>query len=518
MPLPPAPPSQANQRRWGFARAGLLGLGLALVACQAQPNGRPSNAPRPNAPAQGLQASPQAQGPSQAAQAEQQASATAPSPSPAAVLRLPGRLGLALPPSLVGKGGQARLSGEAGGVAKENTNWVVLNDGRIVSNNSGALISDAGGGIVSNNSGALIGNNGGALISDHGSGRRVLAQASAQADRPATVAPNGYNEPRTFLWVTLAIIDFDDQLLEAFIQSGPRLGEWKRFSPKQLKYLPPPNAPADFVAGLDLAESVVRNLPFAGLVVQEGGALVLRVVQLPAPDAALPEGRMLIEMSSQGGLGAVVRSRLTAPLENFLGVASSSARIEVGQNAFGRVLHTDLNLRYAPPAERSPIGMVITGGLDQRASRNRVRIEHTATDRGHALMAGSQLHFLSGAFIAMTGWNSVGYRPAAMKDLGLAILTRGTAGPIDSLPPMMWSHPILGPSIGTGAPTPYYSPEDGVYATEASADLKALTPSFRPEDDDFIPPTPRAGEDPTTSESDLPATPSEAIYALPESP
>lgn len=317
-----AAPRALAAKPWGLA----LLVGLLVAACQGPPAGGPvaSSSARPNP--SGPRPSP-----SQGAAGEALAPSSAPSasaPGAHAALRLPARLGQAFPASLVGKAAQARLAKADGQVAPLGSVMRVQADGRIISNNGSTLVSSGGG---------LVANNGSALISDHGAGQRLLAQAprallqaggdaTASGSEPLFIANEGLTA-RHHLWLTNAILDLNDQLLQAYLKAEPRLGQWRRFTASSLSFMPPPfDEPAVPLLLEALAKSEA-NRAYAGLLTSEAGGARLRIVLLPEAGAPLREGSLLMDHQSEGGDGSVMQGRALPSLEDIFGLADRKTHV-----------------------------------------------------------------------------------------------------------------------------------------------------------------------------------------------
>lgn len=494
-----------------------LGLVAALAAaCSVAPlgKGRPEGRPlaSPAALPSGLRASPEAPATGAKPPAGQ---GDAPA-SPAVRLRLPGRLGLALPASLVGSQAQASLKGLDGAVAPESSLLLALNDGRILSNHGAGLISDQGGGLISDQGGGLVANNGGGIVSNNSGAYRLgptraLAQADLQASGE-TITLKGV-DPRRGLWLLLALLDADDQMLQAYLDAEPKVNEWRRFQVPKLRVLPPPVPDELFLRALDTVLKGTREGAFAGHFGSEGPeAGRLRLVFLPQPESPLNEGIPILDLQASGADTAVGRTRFLPAIGEVLGLKDSAARVVVGRNALGPTTEVSVAELMLPEAERSPLAQGITA-MEQVASRRYASLSRQAPDRARAVISSSQLEQSRRGEISFSKHlQLLGYHPTESESLGLAFLGRVAQGPLDSSPSFDWSNPSRPGS--EPAQILFFLP-NGNFSFQGPPALARLAPSYGPSDDAFIPPTPQMGEDPSQDPQLRPSDLSAALLALP---
>lgn len=512
-----------------------MALGLGLGACTAPSTKAPARPTGANRPVVALSAKPSTSPGPGASLAPLLASAdplASPTPLVGTKLKLPGRLGFALPTALVGAQAQRRLTGEDGLVAPVGTELLALADGRIVSNNSGSIVSNNSGSIISNNSGGLISDQGGGLISDQGGGLqasnpgafrvagRGLMQAADEVARDGTAtAPvkNPITDPRMRLWLMLALVDLNDQLLNGFVKAGPRLGEWRRFPAGQGDILPMPlDLPllTDSLVGFN---QKLKGWHFAGHLSLNGPEARLRILFLPSAKAPLPEGLPILDLQSSGA-EAVAQCRFLPELEQSFGFSNTAGGIRISQGPFGRELESVVAETGA--TNPSPISLAALLNPDRiENTRRLIRLKQLAPRRSMALLASSALHIQNnGRFRQKHNLLAMGYDPEQREGGGLALLRRESGGPLGPQEPLLWDLPFGKISTGALPIFPFYLLPEGIYSQVAPPELQALVPPFSPSDDALTPPVPSVGEDPSLDPALRPAALSPELLAAPETP
>lgn len=530
-----------TSRAWSAA----LGVALALAACNSPSpvaKGRPGPAPKAQSPGL-LAATPQgelaatgslpASAPASPARPASSPSPQAePTATPASVL-LPLRLGVALPASLVGLEAKGRLVGALGAgalVAPEGAALVALADGRILSNHAAGLISDHGGGLISNHGGGLVSNHGGGLISDqggglisnHGAGYR-LAQLDAVAST-AEVLPSGElaatptqglaKSGANYLWLVLAMIDQEDQLLQAYAQAGPRLGQWRRFQAKSSEILPLTNASPLAAMALQGLNGQLQAQHYAGVMTQESDGPHLRVVWLPQADAPLSQGLAVADLGASGG-GQVLKARFVPPLEEAFGLQASASHFEFSQGPVGRVVEAWVGEQYLPGQAMGPVALYLSS--DSGQIRRRVHLEATGPEKALA-WAGRGILRNGVPLGQQRDFYAFGFATPGQPDLGVAYHRRVSAGLLGNLGPFEWVGPQSVITPGDGPVPPHFVGVDGEFTASPSEALRALVPPRPPEGDAWVPEAPGVA-DLVASEArvKMPTWPS-SLWALPESP
>jgi hypothetical protein len=439
-------------------------------------------------------------------------------PALAQALKLPLRVGLAFPASLVGAAGAARFSGQDGQVAPPGSEFYALADGSIISNNSGGLISDQGGGIVSNHSGSLISDQGGGLGPKPTGGYRLAAKVDRDIAATATV-PTAIGDPRMRLWLILSMYDYVDQIMAAFLKAKPKLGRWKRFSTSDFDYLPLPRA----IPGLEsssLSREVVRALRFAGHLSTGPEGTRLRLVHLPQAQSGIAEGLPVMDWQASGGV-AVMHTRYVEALAATFGLRNSASRLERRQGPHGPSIDNVLAETGASDPGTSILGLFKASKID--VTRRHLRLEQVSPQQAYVLMATSERTYLPDAPSQLARRTlTIGYDPRAGTNQGLAILAREANFKKDPSGGLFWDLPYPGWALQPGALPlwPYFLlPTLNEYSQQAPAELQALVPPYRvPEDDALIPPDPAEGED-VASDAALSVPPlPEAVLLAPVDP
>lgn len=478
-------------------RSTLLLAAVLLAAC-APAAGPPTAAvasSRPRASAPANQASPS---PGALASPGGQPDAVA-SGGLSANLRLPSRLGVALPSSLVGATASARLRGEGGLVEPLAASLVALADGRIVSNNGGTALGGQSAGIVANNSGTLV--------SNHGSGWRQLLQATE-----ATSAAR--NDRRTFLWSMLGLIDLNDQLIRGFLLAEPRLGRWVRFSCPQLKLLPPPVGIEIFALAVAQVEKALQQQAMAGFLSAEGGGLRLRLVALRAEGGALADGTVVLDLTSRADGEAEARVRFAPFMAQALGLEDMAGLVRLKP---GSSLSAESGELFLSPAERGPLGAAVQGSKGIRALRRQITLRQEAGGLGVMEVRRGILYDDQDQGQELT---SFGFRLSG-EDFGLASYTRYTEGPANTQRPFRWGGtPTITVPSSWPATTPFghYNLPSGEVVASPSASLGALLPAFDPAWEKALPTAPQAGENPASTQALVPADLGPDLLAAPEGP
>jgi hypothetical protein len=509
---------------------GAVAVAATLLASCASGQGGPLARGKATAPGSAVAARPAASASptSLAAQGDRPASepfagpSTAPpSPKPSAAapkpLHLTMRLGLALPPSLVGLEGQARLNGQDGLVAPPGTEFVVGPDGSLLSNNGSNLIGNHSSGLIGNHSSGLVGNHGGSLVSDQGGAYR-LAQAEAPTrDQVASATPrNPFVDPRTQLWLILGSFDYCDQLMAHFLRAKPRLGAWKRFGTEAFRSFPPPME----VPGVrnPQLESDLQAIVYAGLLTEEAGGARLRFLALPAPEAPLSEGRPVFDLRASG-TEQVARTRFVPRMEAYLGFKDTSSEMVVSEGPHGRRIVSRIAERGDP--QRHPFS--IAGLLQPNRvenSRRYLRFEHHAPQQASVLIATAEhQRYLDGKpDTTDRKLLAIGYDPSASGTPGLALLERRAFLNVDPSGQLLWDPPFFPPQPGAMPLWPYFMVPGGALVQPGPPELLRLVPPFRVEEDALVPPLPSPEEDPTQDPSlRIEAIPPE-LFQRPEAP
>lgn len=385
--------------------APLLALAWGLASgCQAQ-------APRSSSPPQSRPgalppAAPKA--PTPEPPATQQAATPLPSATPLlsgdeVLTSLPARLGPWLPPSLVGP--QASLIGQAKdeALAQVGSRWEVLANGRILSNNSGSLLSDAGGGIIGH----------------HGAGLRLAPRGLAQA--PPT-KPASLSDPRMHLWLATSLIHLQDQWLQGFFLSQPKLGEWRSFRLPKLGVLPPPYAALEALSQQDAIVQARQDHRYVGCLQVQGGRWAMRLVLLTPGQSQVAEGRLILW--GEGGRGATPRwrARLLPVLEATLGLARQSSVTLLEPDGS---LRCELGQAYLPQAQRGFVAQLLTGGVPLLTTWTRLRFTGLGPERQQTMLA--QAEWREDKGLTRTQ-HLIGHAAGGAADLGLALRSRRQFG------------------------------------------------------------------------------------------
>lgn len=486
-------------QRVRFASLALVGLVLAPACSPAAPAGapKPSSRPRPEAATASSSPAPSS-GPASEAPASGAMPAIRPSaaPSPAAP-SLPLRLGWLLPRALVGQAAQARLAGEGGLVAPPLAQLLALADGSIVSQ---------GGGILSNNGGTLVSNNGGSALA--GSRFRALARRLMQG-------PSPYEDPRLYLWLNLAQIDFNDQHLQNYAKAKPRLGEWRRFGAQNTSFLPLPE-----VAGTEnnqgaLLEASLRKQAYAGHMALEEGRLRLRIVALPSEGAPIRDGQLILDLQAEGEGKATARTRYIPLLERIFNLEDSAASVELAPGQ-GLSLRLGAKNRESAPDARNPF---TAQSLPVGSVRLLVRIQRPDPNTELYLVQRS-IRTAHAVPLNRLDLTEFAYAPADQGDRGLAYRQRFRSALPGEQAPFLWEDPFTKAAVdGQGPPPPWFVPPGGQpEASYGEAGKPTLLPPYDAArmEAGFLP-IPGAGENPALDpEVRLEAIP-EAILQAPES-
>jgi hypothetical protein len=529
-------------------------LALALAACATPgPTGRVRNAPAPSPKAPVLLATPEAPasggaavnlpatGPvAPASVAPSSPPKADPSATPVTPL-LPLRLGVALQASLVGAEAQGRLVGGVGAaaiVAPEGARLVALADGRILSNHAaglisdhggglisdhgGGLISDHGGGLIGNNSSGLVGNNSSGMLGNNGAGYRlaqvdpaasqveVLASGELAATPVQGIAKSGAN----YLWLVLALVDQQDQLLQAYATAQPRVGQWRRFQAKASEILPMPHATELAAMAVQGLNQQLKQQHYAGVMTQEADGPHLRMVWLPSAEAALTAGRPVVDLSASG-TAQLLRARFVPILEENFGLQASASRFEFTQGPLGRVIDAWVGEQYLPGQAMGPVALYLSG--DSGLIRRRVHIEAASTDRAFAWAGRGILH-AAVPQLQRRDFYGFGFAAPGKPDLGVAYLRRVASGLLGNVGPFEWVGPQSTVTPGDGPATPHFVGTDGEFTASPSAALQALVPSRPPEGDAWVPTAPGVADLPASEASVQMAPWPSSLWQLPEAP
>lgn len=455
-----------------------LALALALSACSpSQPLQR--SLPKASPPAPG--ASPTA---SQAS-----ASPAPPALQPQRTLRLPLRLGQALPPSVVGALAASRLVGGQGErVAAPLTTLSADAQGRLVSNNGGNGVATPGAGLIANHGGSFR-----------------LSQGGIEASL----------DPRAELWLMVGFLDYLDQLLQAYAQSGPQLGRWQRFQAQSLTILPPPAGAEVFALAAAQMEQSLQAQHLAGLSIAQADGLELRMVLLPGPEAPWSKAQPLAQIK-QGTQGpATLRLQLPALMLQAFGLKAGRLKGEITPEGELVAEHGEV---YLPVAERGPLSQAIHGSIALQAIRRRIAWSRPGQEPAWLKVSRGELQDRQGPWHFRT-LSAFGFRGKG-QELGVASYHRSQEGPVGGVSPFAWfdlrSVPMPEPPAGQGAGR--FQGPAGEELLAASPELAALLPPYGPQDEAAIPLAPSSvaaiAEDPSLAMPELPAS----WLALPEGP
>jgi hypothetical protein len=475
-------------------------VALALAACTPGPLAKPraEGPASPEAKASPLGASPRP-GPQPSGPVVSPKGEAAQAPS------LPARMGLAWPASMVGSEALSRQGAKA--FAPFGHVMAIEAGGRIASLPEASLLANHGAGLISNHGGGLISNHGGGVGPAPAAARRLLEELPFRIDA------------RHHLWLVNAIVDLKDQLQQAYLQAGPKVGEWRRFQAPELSFLPPPTSHPLIPVALAALAKVEAQRHYAGLLTLEAGRPRLRVLVLPEEGASLAQGLPLLDHQSMGPGHSVLRARSMAGLREAFALEQANLRVERRLTEEGLRFRLDLGTRHAPEEQRTALGKLASGPGDGLTDRFRITIDPSASASALVrLEVAQRFGQPSGAQRYLRALHLMAFALPPLPDPGLVVLSRKAEGPVGSPAAFVW-HRNLGGELPLSAPPPYqHLLPEGEASGPPSAALVALQPVPGPLAEGDLPPLPEEGYRPEEEASLTPEPLASELWALPEGP